>query len=426
MRNVVIMALKDIKLLWRDKASVFWVIGFPFLMAILFGSIFSTSGSNISGIRVAFADEDSSAASISFAEELNKSNAIRLYPMPREDAINRVRKGRASAYMIIEEGFGEEGVFSLFGGGENKKLKIGMDPSKSAEVGYLRGLLTKAMFSMIRQRIAAPDSMLSIVRKQLEEMRKGSDLEDSQHKLLLDYLGETENFLENVDSNIYAQGGLSLDNGGFDIEAVEQQRDNYPRSSFDITFPTGILWGLLACAASFAISLVQERTRGTYLRLRLAPISLMQVLASKGLACFLSCIGISVLLIAVGYFIFGVHIANFGLLILAILFGAICFVGIMMAISVLGKTEQAVGGAGWAILLILAMFGGGMIPLAFMPSWLLTVSHISPVKWGILALEGAIWRGFSFSEMLLPFGILLGIGVIAFNAGIFVLSRYDR
>jgi ABC-2 type transport system permease protein len=44
-----------------------------------------------------------------------------------------------------------------------------------------------------------------------------------------------------------------------------------------------------------------------------------------------------------------------------------------------------------AMLMVMAMLGVGMLPLIFMPSWLRPFSHISPVKWSILALEGAVW-----------------------------------
>jgi ABC-2 type transport system permease protein len=97
---------------------------------------------------------------------------------------------------------------------------------------------------------------------------------------------------------------------------------------------------------------------------------------------------------------------------------SIAFVGIMMFLSVLGKTEQSAGGIGWAILLVMAMLGGGMIPLFAMPSWMKIVSDISPVKWAILAMEGAVWRQFSFQEMLLPCGILLAVGVATFAVGV--------
>jgi ABC-2 type transport system permease protein len=109
----------------------------------------------------------------------------------------------------------------------------------------------------------------------------------------------------------------------------------------------------------------------------------------------------------------------------ALVSAAVCFVGIMMAMSVLGKTEDSVAGAGWAILLVMAMLGGGMMPLFFMPGWLRAISSISPVKWGILALEGAVWRDFSMGELLLPVVILWGVGIAFFAIGVFVFSRSE-
>jgi ABC-2 type transport system permease protein len=94
----------------------------------------------------------------------------------------------------------------------------------------------------------------------------------------------------------------------------------------------------------------------------------------------------------------------------------------MMLLSVLGRTEQAASGIGWAVLLVLSMLGGGMIPYFFMPSWMRALSNVSPVKWSILAMEGAVWRGFTLTEMLLPAGILVGTGALFFAVGLRTFS----
>jgi ABC-2 type transport system permease protein len=39
------------------------------------------------------------------------------------------------------------------------------------------------------------------------------------------------------------------------------------------------------------------------------------------------------------------------------------------------------------------------------------------VKWAIVALEGATWREFGWSEMLMPCGILLAVGLVSFAIG---------
>jgi ABC-2 type transport system permease protein len=71
----------------------------------------------------------------------------------------------------------------------------------------------------------------------------------------------------------------------------------------------------------------------------------------------------------------------------------------------------------------LAMIGGSMVPQMVMPAWLLRISNFSPVKWMILGVEGAMWRGFSMSEMVLPCAILLGFGLVCFTVGAVVITR---
>lgn len=72
-----------------------------------------------------------------------------------------------------------------------------------------------------------------------------------------------------------------------------------PRSSYEISFLQRILWGLFGCAATFGISLVVQRTTGTLVRLRMAPIGRMQILAGKGLACFVMTMVDSTVLLAI-------------------------------------------------------------------------------------------------------------------------------
>lgn len=98
------------------------------------------------------------------------------------------------------------------------------------------------------------------------------------------------------------------------------------------------------------------------------------------------------------------------------------FVGIMMLLSVIGRTERSAAGIGWAILMMMSMIGGGMLPLFIMPEWMQTVSNISPVKWAMLAMEGAIWRQFTLREMLLPWSIMWSVGMIGFFAGVSVFK----
>src|SRR5262249_23066455 len=77
------------------------------------------------------------------------------------------------------------------------------------------------------------------------------------------------------------------------------ESDNGPRSAFEVTFPSAIMWALIGVCMSFAISIVDERIRGTFLRLRLAPIPHRSILVGKALAAFLAAIATTGLLLAI-------------------------------------------------------------------------------------------------------------------------------
>jgi ABC-2 type transport system permease protein len=60
-----------------------------------------------------------------------------------------------------------------------------------------------------------------------------------------------------------------------------------------------------------------------------------------------------------------------------------------------------------------------------MPSFMRIVSSFSPFKWSIVAVEGAMWRGFSMAEMAQPVGVLLGLTLAGAIAGWLSVRRAE-
>lgn len=429
MSRVLTLAWKDIKLLLGDKAGLFWVVGFPLLYAIFFGAIFSGTGSRVSGMKLIVVDQDRTEKSQQFVRQLTDSPSLRVSTMPADSAHNMVRRGKASAYLVIPPGYGGA---TGFGPGGSSELELGIDPARKAEIGYLQGLIMQSSFKQLQQQWTDPTAMRSQLQESIYLIDQDTTSPEKDLATVKGLLTSLDRFYSEIDTAVQtdtleeAETGDAFFSGPkIKIASVTDDRVQ-PKSSYEITFPLSILWGLLSCAATFAISIVQERVHGTYLRLLIAPINRAHVLAGKGVACFITCLVVCLFMLVLGHFIFGVSIDQPVKMALAIFATVFCFVGLMMIISVMGKTEQSVGGVGWAVMLVFAMLGGGMIPLIFMPSWMQTISSVSPFKWGILAIEGAVWRNFSYSEMVLPVAVLLLIGAGCFAAGVMILSRYDK
>jgi ABC-type multidrug transport system permease subunit len=253
-------------------------------------------------------------------------------------------------------------------------------------------------------------------------MKAGLDAESAPLSvaLVLDSQGPAAQAL----SQALSHSGLKLKRATSvpEVQTTLVARDSRGRrSGFEIMFPAMLIWGLLGCAATFAVSLVSERNSGTLLRLRAAPISLFAILGGKSLACATACVADLLLLSLLGASAFRVQIDEPLKYAAALAACTVCFSGLTMGLSVIGKTEQAVAGAGWATLIVLAMLGGAMVPISLMPTWLLTWSEVSPVKWGIVALEGATWRDLHWLELIKPLGLLVGCGVASFGVGVWVL-----
>ncbi len=437
MKAIWSLAAKDLRLLFRDRMALFFIIVFPVLMGLFFGMIGASFGHepDESSIRLGLVDLDHSEFSKLFVAHLDEIPAIRIIPTQHDAARDAVLDGKLAAYIQIPKGFGRTaGIFWM----APPTLELGVDPSRAAEGYMIRGYIMQAFGQLVQERFRNPASIRRQVRQYIDAINQDDSIPPPKRALLatfmrtLDaFLGTLQRFNDQMNAADHATTSAAGDTFEFvNIDAVDIARPKSPsealtaklRSQWDIPFPSAMLWGVMGCVAGFAISLVRERVEGTLVRLQVAPISRAHVLAGKATACFLATLGVIAFLTALGL-ILGIQLARPDLLVLAALSVAICFVGLMMLVSVLGKTEEAVAGAGWAIIVVMCMFGGGMIPLVFMPAFMVPISNFSPVKWGIYALEGAIWRDFTFQQMLLPCSILITIGVVSFAVGARVFAR---
>jgi ABC-2 type transport system permease protein len=432
-KTVFIMALKDLVLISRDRLGLFFICGFPILMGVFFGSMYGGAGNRGSAkLEVAVVDEDGSAMSAKFIESLGSSGGVHVQELPREQALDRVRRGELVGMIAIPSGFGKTAGMPWM---ESPAIELGVDPSRQAEVGMLQGLIMQAAGKLAIERFRDPASMGPLIQQGRDKMNADADLAPATRLLLDQMLTSLEGIMakwqeiQAGDPDAAGEGKKPAADDAFQIariKSIDVTRQPPPgsreallgqiRSKWDISFPQAMLWGVLACAATFAISTVRERKQGTLLRLQAAPISRPQVLLGKATACFLAVIGVIILMVALGMLL-GMRPRSPVLLAGASVCVAFCFVGVMTLMSVVGKTEEAVTGAAWGANMIMAMFGGGMIPLAFMPHFMATLSQASPVKWSILALEGSIWRGFTPTEMLWPCGVLIAVGAVCLALG---------
>jgi len=462
MNAILNLAMKDLRILSRDKLAAFFILGFPILMGVFFGLVMNGSQSGSNAMRILIVDQDKTEGSKQLIQLLTDNKNLIVEESELAVANDAVRKGKRVGYIEIPVGFGTAaGVVWQ----EQPEIVLATDPSRGAEGAMLEGFLMQAMGQITMEGFNDTDRMLSNIKQSQENLQSDESLGALQkmalNKVFNDLSGTmtalnafdslmgqiskpaTENDSqtpaipttdplkvreETADTAAAGQGNFQLAN--IKRKGIDLQLDpNSPRaiskkltSNWDLSFPQGMLWGVLGCGAGFAISVAKERSQGTMVRLQASPLSTMEILLGKALACFMAVIAVILMMTVLG-FALGMRPGNFLFLGISAFCVAICFVGIMMTMSVLGKTEQSVSGSGWAINMIMAMFGGAMVPLFFFPPFLQTLSTFSPVKWAIYSLEGAIWRGLAFQELLVPWLVLIGIGISGFLIGTTLLRR---
>ncbi|TMQ73019.1 MAG: ABC transporter permease [Candidatus Eisenbacteria bacterium] len=424
MRAILAMVGKDLRLLARDRMGFFFTFVFPLAVAIFFGTMFAGSDHEPRGLGVALVDEDGSPESRAFAAVLDSVPELDVRHLTRVEAQEAVTLGKRIAYVVLPRGFGDR-KRRLFQG-PGPEVELGLDPSRKPEGGMIQGVLTRYLSQDLQALFAHPASMRASMRRGVAEVDSARDLPGERRASIHRFLGALDRFLDDraADTARVAAAGEGWQPVRFRTIDVARKRSG-PRNSYDISFPQGVLWAILNGSFGFAMALVNERTRGTLVRLRMAPVARAQILAAKALAALIAILTVATIVLALGAAFFHVRPSSAPLLALAVFSAACALTGIMLVVSASGSTPRAVSGLGWAVLMTMSMTGGAMIPLVVMPAWMQRASMISPVRWAIVALEGALWRGFTPAQMMLPCAILLGLGILGFALGTRILSRTE-
>jgi len=440
MRAIVAVAMKDLLLLTRDRANFFFTFIFPVLFAIFFGLIFG-GGGGTNALDIALVDEDGGPAAVAFAGDLSADAGLTVHEAPtRAEGEALVRRGEVVAAVVVPDGF-EEGAGAIFSGG-SIALEAVMDPTRKAEAGLLEGKLNELGFRQMTRTFGDSAKMNATLEKARGQIAGADDLPAAQRLLFtalfnsLEGLnrtgalgGPTAAALPAPDGPAPAAGTPAAGLGAWRpvmVTVRELRIDRKgPSNSFEISFPQGVAWGLLGCVGAFGASLAAERQRGTLIRLRSAPIPRGYILVGKALGCFIACVFVQGLLLAVATVGFGVIVRQPGTMAAAVLLSSFGFTGVMMAIAAISRTEAGASGMGRAIVLVLAMIGGGTVPLFMLPPFMETVSNASPFKWAILAVEGALWRTSTPREMLTPALALIAFGVAGFLVGVVWMRRSE-
>ena len=447
------VAWKDLTLLRRDRASLFFTLAFPVLVAILFGVVFGGVGKP-RRLEVAIVDESRGPAAAALALEIERDPVFDARrAADRGEGLTMVRRGTVSACVVIPRDFDRAAERFPFLGG--LPLEAYTDPGRAVEAGLLEGKLSALASRHAMRGLSSPAHLRSMSADGQRMLELNPRLDPKRRAALESLFNSLSMLADSANAGSASIGASSADPSSeaaagdavadaapraedvplmqgsafapvrLRIDRVQELRAS-PPSTFAITFPQGAVWGLAGCVMAFASAYAAERSRGTLARMHLAPVGRHAILLGKAMACLAAALMMQLMLVALAWTACGVRPVDPLALSVALVATSVAFTGIAMLIAALFRSDDAAQGAGRALVLVMAIIGGGSIPLVFMPDMLRRFSGISPFRWAVSAIEAPLWRGTPWADQWPALLILVAIGAGCSLAAWVALSRRDR
>lgn len=403
---------KDLKLFFNDRRAVVVGMLVPIVLASFFGYLFGGQGGNAetSKIAVFVIDQDGSDTSRTLITQLATEKTLDVKPSSLEVARETVRKGKAAAAIVIPKNFGQDAGHALFTGNDRPQVGLLYDPSRSAELGMIKGMLSGAVMQTVSKEMFTGRSGREAVNEYLTELQT-SQRPAAETKALRDLLAGVKEYNTEFDNQSAAAqassaGGLSLPYEAHE-EAITSRTD-VAYNGYAHSFGGMGVQFILFMGLDVGISLLMLRQSGLWQRLRAAPLSRTTLLGSRTVSASLIAGFILCVLFSFARAVFGVRILG----------SFVGFVGVCAAFSLmtatfglmiaaLGETVEATRGYSIMATLFMVMLGGAWIPTFVFPKWLQRVAVVVPTRWAMDGLDGMTWRGLAFEAALAPIGVLL-------------------
>ena len=410
MRKLFLIGLKDLKLVFRDKAALILMLAAPFALTLGLGAVtgsFSGNSSGISNILVVIVNQDGGQLGDALVEAFQSEDLADLVePTVMDDpaaARQMVDDNKAAAAIIVPAGF-TDSIIPRQGqaaSGEAVQVELYANPTSPTSAGVIKTILEEYINRVEVGRVGgqvAVTGLISSGRIQVQDAAAAGQA-----------LGVSQ-------AHEAGQGtSITLNNVTPSGEAVEF-------NMLALLAPGMALMFLMYTTSNGGRSLLTERNQGTLPRLLVSPTTGVQVLGGKVVGIFLTGAAQMLILVLGTTLLFQLQWGDplaVLVLVLAAVFGA---TGWGMLITAMVKTPGQVSAIGSAIMLTFGILGGTFVNLEAMPDWFRVIAKISPNAWGVdgfttLALGGTL------PDIMTPVFALLAMGALLFAAAVFLFNR---
>src|SRR6202521_855255 len=174
--------------------------------------------------------------------------------------------------------------------------------------------------------------------------------------------------------------------------------------------PVVILVVYIGGMASFAFFV--EYGWNTWDRLRASDATSPEIIIGKALPLIAISIGQFLVIFAIGIPLFHLHSHGpLPALIPLVATFALCLVSLGVMITSVCHTVQQVSALAFGGLVLFGALGGALVPLEVLPGWAHAAAPATPTYWVMRGFGSVILNGHSFSAIILPCSILIGMSL---------------
>lgn len=411
MKKLFLIGFKDLKLIFRDKAALTFMLLAPFLLTLglgfVTGAYGSSSSSGINQIKVIVVNQDDgqlgeSLVELFQSEDLAELVAPTLATDP-ETARAQIDADEAAAAVIIPAGFTDSIIpqDNQAPSEEVLQIEIYKNPIAPVSAGVIQSIVEEFISRVETGRVGGEVTVTQMLAAGL--------ITPDQINAIAMEMGQR-------------QATAADDQPAITLQAAKSGQEQQAFNPMAYMAPGMALMFLMFTVSNGGRSILSEQARGTLPRLLVSPTNSAQVLIGKIFGIYVTGVVQMLILIVACSLLFGIQWGDpLGMLILvlAAVFGA---TGWGMLITSLVRTPGQVSSIGMAVMLTFGILGGTFIQTSVMPGWFQWFSKITPNAWGLDGFT-ILGLGGSLADLGKPLLGLAVMGVALFGLSILLFGR---
>jgi len=400
LEHVWFIALKDLKIFTKDRASVFFFVIFPFLFIILFSFLLSGVGSEDERLELHMVTREA-AGGLSYQiigametmdeSQLGPGAPKIVWDKDYDEARRAVEEGKLAGFLTFPADFTQAlmtgtgtrlEVFANAGNVNARAVLNGLARAISSQIGTQEVIINASVALMVEGGVIPADT--ASINKAVQQIM----------------------------NEVFSAGasGAEASYVTFRTEEVGEVEAENPAN---YVIPGYLVMFVFFAAAVTAETIVRERQNHTLERLLATSVRKESILGGMFAGTAIRGLIQIAIFWVVGILAFNVDL---GLSPLAVIILSILMVIMSSAFAVmlatLARTQRSAGSLATITGLLLAPLGGCWWPLFLYPDWLQTIARITPHAWATTGFNKLMVFGADFSAAVPNMLALLGFAVV--------------